>query len=192
MKKSLMISQILFVLLSPVWLKLTEYLHSIVVAVVWFCYTFSALFIICLVKQLTVSFQRRVLHVLTSVYAAGLLVLLFFRPNGQRYESYSLSPFETISFYFSGEVDFLIAFYNLAANIGLFVPFGLYYVYTARHPSAVKLLAFSLTGITMIEIMQFITHRGSLDIDDLMLNTIGVLLGYMIFPVFQKVFKLKD
>jgi hypothetical protein len=191
MRKSLIISQLIFVLLFPVWLELTNYLHWIVIAVVWLCYTLSAIFFICLFKQITFFFSRKLLRIAGVLYSFSLVVLLFMRPSQQHYESYNLVPFETMTFYFSGEVGFLVAFYNLAANIGLFIPFGLYYRYMTSNPSAGRLLVYTILSISLIESSQFITHRGSLDIDDLLLNAAGVLLGFMLFPVSQKVFILK-
>jgi glycopeptide antibiotics resistance protein len=192
MKNNLIVSQIIFFLFFPVWLELTEYLHSIVIAVVWSCYTFLTLFFIFLHKKMTIFFNRNLLHIITAVYSASLLILLFMRPNEQHDGNLNLAPFETISFYFSGSVDFLIAFYNLGANIALFIPFGLYYRYIERNPGAGRLLIYTLLCISLIEITQFLTHRGSLDIDDLILNTAGVFTGFLLFPVFQKVFKLKE
>ena len=80
------------------------------------------------------SIFKRFLHVLTFLYSIGLLILLFFRPKGSSYGTINLIPFDTISFYLSGNVSYLISFYNLGANIGLFIPFGLYYRYIKKTP----------------------------------------------------------
>ncbi|WP_281176533.1 VanZ family protein [Cytobacillus solani] len=44
--------------------------------------------------------------------------------------------------------------------------------------------------ISLIEILQFITHRGSLDIDDLILNLFGIFIGYLLYPAFKRIFQL--
>ena len=59
--------------------------------------------------------------------------LLFFCPNDQSYDSLNLIPFATIRYYLSGEINWIIALYNLAANIGLFIPYGIYLM-TKNHP----------------------------------------------------------
>ncbi|MGM0845219.1 MAG: VanZ family protein [Bacillota bacterium] len=192
MRTSLIITQVLFFLLFPLWLELTKYLHPIVIAVVWICYTFLAVFIISFVKGVVIPFRKKGLQVLAALYSLSLLVLLFMRPNNQEYNQVNFTPFETISFYISGEVNFLVAFYNLGANIALFIPFGLYYRYLARKPGAGKLVGLASLGVIMIEGAQFLTRRGSLDVDDLILNVAGVLLGYFLFPAFVKVFQLKN
>ncbi len=186
-KLSFLYSQILFILLLPVWIELTNYLHPIVVGVVWFCISFLVLFGVCWVKKEKIRLSKKILHVITFLYSIGLLVLLFFRPNGQGYGSINLIPFDTIYFYLSGKVNYLIALYNLGANIGLFIPFGLYYRYTKWAPSMKQLLLITICSICTIEWLQFTTKRGSLDIDDLFLNVLGVCFGYFVYPLFRKV-----
>ena len=190
-KISFIFSQCVFIILLPIWIELTKYLHPIVIGVVWFIIFFLAVFGVCLVKKEQIRFSKPILHALTFLYSIGLLILLFFRPNGQSYGTLNLIPFDTIHFYLSGNVGYLIAFYNLGANIGLFIPFGLYYRYIKKTPSMKSLLLITICSISMIEWLQFITKRGSLDIDDLILNVLGVCLGYFIYPFFQKVLVIK-
>ncbi|WP_456274539.1 VanZ family protein [Bacillus sp. AK031] len=192
MRNVLILTQIVFLLLTPLWLELTRYLHPFVILIVWVCYSFSLLFVLCLWKQVEVTFSKRLLNILIFFYSAGLLVLLFFRPNNQVYNSINLIPFRTILFYLTGYVDFLIAFYNIGANIGFFIPFGLYYRYMVKQASYTGVILFTTAGICLIEILQFITGRGSLDIDDLLLNVLGAAAGYMLYPFVRRVFKLKE
>ncbi|KGR90870.1 teicoplanin resistance protein VanZ [Ureibacillus massiliensis 4400831 = CIP 108448 = CCUG 49529] len=190
-KLSFYYSQILFFILLPIWIELTKYLHPIVIGVVWFCITFAFLFGVCWIKKETIRLPKAFLHIFIVLYSFGLLILLFFRPNGASYGGVSLIPFDTISFYLSGNVNFFIALYNLAANIGLFVPYGLYYRYLNGVSSWKRLMLITVISISMIECLQFSTKRGSLDIDDLILNVLGVLLGYLIYPLFEKVFAVE-
>ena len=195
MKKSIIMSfvfsQCVFIILLPVWVELTKYLHPIVIGVVWFLIFFLVLFVVCLVKNEQIQFSKHILHALTFLYSIGLLILLFFRPKGQNYGTINLIPFNTIHFYLSGNVGYLITFYNLGANIGLFIPFGLYYRYIKKTPSMKQLLIITIFSISTIEWLQLFTKRGSLDIDDLMLNVLGVSLGYFIYPFFRKVLFIK-
>ena len=184
---SFLFSQSVFIILFPVWIELTKYLHPIVIGVVWFLIFFLVLFGVCLVKNEQIRLPKQILHALTFLYSIGLLILLFFRPKSRSYGTINLIPFDTIYFYLSGNIGYLIAFYNLGANIGLFIPFGLYYRYTKRTPSMKQLLIITIFSIGMIEWLQFFTKGGSLDIDDLMLNVMGICLGYFIYPIFQKV-----
>ena len=190
-KLSLLYSQIVFLIFLPVWIELTKYLHPIFIGVVWFLITFSVLLCVCWVKKEKIRLSKKILYVLTFLYSIGLLILLFFRPKAQSYGTINLIPFETIHFYLSGNIAYLIALYNLGANIGLFIPFGLFYRYTKKTPALKQLLIITICSISTIEWLQFITKRGSLDIDDLILNVLGVCLGYFIHPLFQKVLVIK-
>ena len=71
MKKSIIMSfvfsQSVFIILLPVWVELTKYLHPIVIGVVWFFIFFLALFGVCLVKNEQIQFSKHVLHILTFV-----------------------------------------------------------------------------------------------------------------------------
>ncbi|MBB6444372.1 VanZ family protein [Bacillus benzoevorans] len=190
-KLSLLISQLIFIILLPIWLELTLYLHPIVIGVVWFLITILILFSFCYIKREKLQLSKHILQMMTFLYTGGLIVLLFFRPGGQSYGGINLIPFDTIRFYLTGHVHFLIAFYNLGANIALFIPFGLYYRYAAKTPHLKHLLILAFCAVGMIECLQFLTKRGSLDIDDLMLNILGVCLGYLIHPFLHKVLVIK-
>lgn len=192
-KHSLLFSQIAFIALLPIWLKLTDYLHPLVIGVVWFCWTSLLLCTVLLITKETITIPRLVLNGVILLYSIGLLILLFFRPENQSYGSLTINliPFQTIAYYFSGNVDFLIAFYNLGANIGLFIPFGSYYCFIKNKPSLGYLLTITIFTITFIEGLQYLTKRGSFDIDDFILNVAGVYVGYLIHPLFAKILVIK-
>lgn len=191
-KLSFLYSQIIFIILLPVWVEITKYLHPIAIGVIWFSISILVLFGMCWVKKEKIRLSKNILHVITFLYSLGLLILLFFRPSGQSYGTINLIPFNTINFFLSGKVDYLIALYNLGANIGLFIPFGVYYRFTKKTSGMKQLLLITLCTITAIECLQFFTKRGIFDIDDLILNVIGVCLGYFVFPFFEKVLFLKE
>lgn len=191
-KLNLFISQILFLALLPIWMKLTQYLHPLVIVVVWFCWTSLFILIGHWVTKEKITISKGTLNLVTFSYSIGLLTLLFFRPENQYYGSINLTPLKTVLFYLQGHVDLLIAIYNLGANVGLFIPFGVYYCFIKEKPSIGKLLTISFFAISLIEILQFVTKRGSLDIDDLILNLLGVFIGYLIFPVLKKVLVVKQ
>jgi len=71
---------------------------------------------------------------------------------------------------------------NLAGNIVAFMPLGflLPLVFKQTNRLIVVTRITLLTSI-MAEICQFIFNVGGLDIDDVLLNTIGGVLGYIIY-----------
>lgn len=189
MKKSLLITLILelalFFFSYRVLLSLRFLLHPIVIVVVLFCFFILLFFLVLLVRQERIHVPYSLFMVLLYLYTMSLLILLFFRPNDQSYNSVNLIPFSTISFYLSGKVSMLISFYNLAANIGLFIPYGIYL--RLNNVSIRKMIYSPVLAIVSIELLQFFTHRGSLDIDDLLLNLLGVYLGCLFYPLFHRI-----
>lgn len=151
-----------------------------------FLFVFTYIFLMLLIKEKTVNLPYLLFKWVLILYTSALIVLLFLRPNDQSYDSLNLIPFATIRHYLTDEIHWIIAFYNLTANIGLFIPYGIYLM--TKSLSFIKLLFTPFIFICLIETLQFITHRGSLDIDDLILNMLGVALGYLNYPIFKKVF----
>ncbi len=72
---------------------------------------------------------------------------------------------------------------NLAGNILIFIPFGFFDPMTSKHRNifATTIGAFLLS--LLIETIQFFTKVGRFDVDDLLLNTIGGVIGYIIFTI---------
>ncbi len=180
-------SQILFAIAFPIWIKLADYLHIIVIGVIWVSLTLFAYLIGLYVSETTIHLKPWKLHAFMLLYTSSLLVLLFFRPNEQNHEAINLVPFSTIEYYLTSEVSFLIAFYNLAANIALFIPLGIYFRFVYQKSTLPKVLLISILSVSCIELFQYISHRGTLDIDDLILNVLGMIIGYFLQPILAKV-----
>ena len=187
-----LLSQLLSIALLPFIIDLFQYLHPVVYAVVWLCLTLLVFFFVYLFRKERIVISRRIFIGGLIIYSICLLVLLFMRPENQSYDSYNLVPFHTIFFYLSGEVKALVSVYNLAANIGLFIPYGTALLLLVKNrPSNLVLLAVPILTVTIIEVTQWITNRGSLDIDDLLLNVIGAVIGYTLAPLVRRVVTLK-
>ncbi len=98
--------------------------------------------------------------------------------------NFNLIPLRTIQ----SEIDFYarhsqfgFPFLVLAVNIFIFLPMGLLISFLFRKPSFLKTIGISLAIISGIELLQFVTCLGILDIDDIILNTAGCAAGYLIF-----------
>jgi glycopeptide antibiotics resistance protein len=185
---SLIASISLFLILSPVLFQLMVYLHPVVIGVVLFCLVMAVFLLALFIRKQTLQLPYSKIRILLLLYLFGLFILLFFRPSDQTYQSINLIPFSTISFYLSGEVNGLISFYNLAANIGLFLPFGVFL--KMKECTIFQLFYIPIVFISLIELLQYITLRGSLDIDDLILNVLGFFIGYLLYPLLNTVIKV--
>ncbi|RDI45461.1 VanZ family protein [Falsibacillus pallidus] len=198
MKKSLLlsiiISQLIFFLSLPMIHHLFSYIHPLAFVVIWAVTTFCTTFIVLAVKGQKVIAPYSLFISIMIVYTASLLVLLFIRPGNQNYDNWNMTPFNTVRFFMSGRVPLLVEFYNLVANVVLFIPYGFFLLELRKRLgiSIFSLIFYPLLCISMIEILQHLTKRGSLDIDDVILNMCGVLIGYALYPLFHKVIKIKS
>lgn len=95
-------------------------------------------------------------------------------------------PFRTISYYLAGNVSSGIAATNLLGNILLFIPLGfLLPLVLPRVQSMKTVTAIGFGASVVLEVLQLITGLGSLDVDDVLLNGLGVALGalgYTLLP----------
>lgn len=100
----------------------------------------------------------------------------------------NLIPFKTIIEYIVRQDR--VALINLFGNIIAFAPMGLFLPLLFKKQK--KTIFFILTNIIIIliiEILQFLSFRGSFDIDDLILNIGGALIVYGLYKI-KKINKL--
>jgi glycopeptide antibiotics resistance protein len=109
--------------------------------------------------------------------------------GGTREGVSNLIPFKTILFYLKGHNGVLIASINIFGNIIALVPLGFLvpFVFQKMNWTKIILLA-SITGLT-IELTQLVLHIGIFDIDDVILNGIGVMIGFWIFNRYSNISK---
>jgi glycopeptide antibiotics resistance protein/Cu/Ag efflux protein CusF len=101
-------------------------------------------------------------------------------------------PLGTIIPYLFSEQGFLIAGVNLLGNIALLVPLGLVVPMIFKNITWKGSLGIAvLTGLS-IEIMQVITNLGIFDIDDVILNALGVMAGYWTYHVLTNWVRTKN
>jgi glycopeptide antibiotics resistance protein len=117
-----------------------------------------------------------------ALYAAFLLKLLLFSraPGSER--SINLIPFATIAEYaFSHSPGpARVAFANVVGNILIFIPLGVYASWLRRRAAWLTMLMIASVSVA-VEIIQGVFAVGASDIDDVILNCIGGLIGMLAF-----------
>ena len=102
--------------------------------------------------------------------------------------NYNLIPFRSMS----TQIEYITQWWalkNLLGNIIPFIPFGFLLPITYKKFSSMIGVFFTgLVSILIIEIFQFFTKLGSFDVDDIILNMIGIVCGYLIFLVINRIF----
>lgn len=98
---------------------------------------------------------------------------------------YNLELFKEIRRFivYRKQLGVFAVFSNLFGNILIFIPFGFFISMASSSRSFFKVLFNSLGLSLCVEILQLVTRVGSLDVDDILLNTIGGVLGYIVFII---------
>jgi glycopeptide antibiotics resistance protein len=110
----------------------------------------------------------------------------------QRILGINFVPLKTIIPYLKGEPSVRIAFENLLGNIFAFSPLGfLLPILFQRYEKIKNALWISLGISLLIEVLQLVFYLGSCDIDDLILNVLGSLLGLIVYTLFRNFYKRK-
>ena len=98
----------------------------------------------------------------------------------------NLVPFKTIGPQLLGQGNHLIDMVNLIGNIVAFMPIGLLAPLVFQSVSWRKAVFLGVfTGLSF-EVMEIVFHVGIFDIDDVILNAVGVVAGYGAFVLFKR------
>ena len=139
------------------------------------------------------------LKALFIIYCLLLITILFlnneYRMGGfqnistfsrEHLETSNFIPFATIIGYVSGmvsnDINIGIVIINLVTNLLLFAPMGFFIpmLFQDKIKNTKQFLIIIIILTFLVEIIQFITYRGSTDIDDIILNTIGASIVYIL------------
>ena len=132
-------------------------------------------------------------RVLFLIYLAGLCYFLFFAENygrvtGLEKYRYNLVPFKEIERFWKYRRELgMHSFHNLAGNILGFVPAGFFIPMLWKNKRGFFFtICVTFQMSLLVEILQLIFRVGSFDVDDLLLNTFGGMLGYLLLILLKK------
>lgn len=111
---------------------------------------------------------------------------LMFNFGGTETGQANFLPFRTILPYLLGEKGLIIASINLVGNVALLVPIGFFLPFVYRRMTWQKSFILAVATGFAIEGMQATLRVGIFDIDDVILNALGVMVGYWAFIFFAK------
>lgn len=132
-----------------------------------------------------------------ALFAAYVLVLalLLFQRRLQPAHSFNLIPLRTIRGYFlvlaredaAGLSLRPYAVTNLLGNLLAFLPLGIFLPLLFRRQRRFwTFLPSSAAVIALVELLQLLSRRGALDVDDLLLNLPGACLGWLLWRLAQR------
>ena len=122
-------------------------------------------------------------YLLITLYSAGMIYLLFFAPFRQGTNtSVNLVPFkstlELTAYTFSTGHGIWHWIINVPGNIATFIPMGI--ILSVVRFNKYILLLFIILIPCLLEFLQFIFAKGSCDIDDAILNAVGIFTGILL------------
>ena len=126
-------------------------------------------------------------------YLFLLIDTVFFSRDSLR--SVNLIPFNSIKEYImvdNGFGEYRLVDMNIWGNVLMFIPLGIYILVHGKKLSLTKCVLLIIGSSVFIEIVQFIFAKGAADIDDVILNTLGGVIGIGIYKIFAKTFKTDE
>lgn len=96
---------------------------------------------------------------------------------------YNLEPLRTVKLYINLDngVSYTGRLVNLIGNVVVFIPFGVLFPLLLRKFRSLLLLTlWAVPSILLLETFQMLLRVGSFDVDDLLLNLMGVWVGYLL------------
>ena len=145
-------------------------------------------------KQIDRKKVRAVCSVLFVLYIICIVYFLIFsdmfgRGHGYDEMRYNLTPFLEIKRFikYRSYMTTTSVMLNLVGNVLAFVPFGMLIRWvrgkkTGFFTATLAAFTFSLC----IELIQLITKLGVFDVDDIIMNTFGGMLGYIIYYILAR------
>ena len=136
------------------------------------------------------------------LYCAFMIWLLFFRSSGwidglnyeqQLRQNINLQPFLTIGNYWkvickrTNDAALMHSVINLCGNIFLFIPIGVFLpriYYKLQNFFRFFCVCFGV--MFLVEVLQLFTLLGSFDVDDIILNLLGMTLGFICYHISRK------
>lgn len=145
--------------------------------------------------------NRKILHVfswiLFTIYLVVMVYFLFFCEQLGRVPSdeyrYNLKPFTEIKRYLNyiQELGYFYVILNLAGNVICFMPLGFVLpVLSNRKWGIFRITFVSFLASVLVELIQLVSKLGSCDVDDIIMNTCGGLLGYILFLICNKIYHI--
>jgi glycopeptide antibiotics resistance protein len=140
------------------------------------------------------TFLNKAIYVMLLLYLFFLMTVSFWGINkytlrlGSYNEvSHNLIPFGTIRTYIFNfhSYNFDTWFYNTFGVLLVFIPLGfLLPVIFVNIRSLRNIILTSVCVSIFIEAMQYIATLGVFDIDDIILNSLGTVLGFLLYKIF--------
>ena len=115
------------------------------------------------------------------IYFLFIIGVTFFKSSLSSM-SFCFNPFTTFIGFLKEGSPFAIV--NILGNIAMYMPFGFYFRYKSRYRDK-SLIKLFIIYIVIVEITQGLTKTGTCDTNDMLVNTIGFIIGLKLYNKFK-------
>ena len=148
---------------------------------VWLLRLLFAIYILVVIRLLIFKYPYSELKVIMDTWEKGVIL--------EGLNSANFTPFKTIKMYIR-YAYMLNSFENLAGNVVVFLPFGYLLPCISRSAkNGLMLTGYAFFFSLSIELFQLFSAFGAFDVDDLMLNTLGAVIGFLVYHMNRKLFR---
>lgn len=130
------------------------------------------------------------LYIITIIPYTVLLLYFMFLGFGRTPFSYNIVRLTPIvsTYYFVKETShWYNIFINIVGNVVMFAPFGFLGWIFPKFNEFKSLIITFLTVLIIVEALQYFTRLGVFDVDDILLNSMGVWLGFRLWKRYGNV-----
>lgn len=167
----------------------SEAFHSIVNSALPMLIIFIVVICTVRISYIRSTNQKIILHNEIFNLLFIIYVLLLFELLTGTENSYGSGinniPFKEIMHYEFGSKMFI---YNVLGNILIFVPFGYFISRYVKPKKILPIIVDALITSVTVETVQLKIGR-SFDIDDIILNIVGAIIGYFVYIAFDAIYK---
>ena len=129
----------------------------------------------------------KVLFVLYIIFVFYFLLIseIYGRTGEMQEYHYNLILFKEIKRFWNyrNQLGIFATATNLLGNVLIFLPFGFFMAMASKYRSFLSTVIYSFALSLTIELSQLFMKVGCFDVDDLLLNTIGGILGFITFLI---------
>ncbi|WP_404985035.1 VanZ family protein [Chryseobacterium sp. M5] len=120
-------------------------------------------------------------------YTIFLLYLMFFGMGRLQYEDniVRIKPIVSTIWFIQETISWLDIIRIVLGNVVMFIPFGFLGWIFPQLKKLKSLIITFVSAIVIVEALQYFSRLGVFDVDDVLLNTFGVFLGWQIKRVLE-------
>lgn len=168
-------------LIYPIWLGKFNYENNIIIKI-----SFISLVAFTVYAALSIIIDKekisKYIDGFIIVYILFLIAITFFKAK-LHYHSYMINPIDS---FMEIKHDLSGGIINIFGNLLMYVPIGVYIKEKLSPGNNISILCF-IIYITSVEIIQAITKTGTFDTNDIMMNTLGFIIGISIYNKYKKI-----